>query len=339
MKTFTISFPGHGEFDEAAHARLVANHFGTEHARWWRSRPASICCRSSPRQFDEPIGDSSMVPTYLVSKMIRSRPRSRSEATAATSCSAATRTTPSCRTRIASAASCRLLCARPSAARRRGCRPARADAQRILRFTADLSRNLVRVNHFFDAEQRAQLLRPIWQSIDGRAEDPEALRVALAERSHSALQQATRVDFLTYLCDDILAKVDRASMLTSLEVRAPLLDYRIIEFAFGRLPDSFRAARGERKLLLRTLGRKLLPPALDLTRKQGFSVPFDDWFTGEWGRFIEEVVREADPAVFDRNVIERLLRDQRDRVSHRQRLFALTMFELWRRRYGISVTA
>ena len=339
VKTFTISFPGHGEFDEAAHARLVADHFGTEHHEMVAEPTSVDLLPRLAEQFDEPLGDSSMVPTYLVSKMIRREAKvalggdggdelfgGYAHHLTLSQEDRVRRFVPAPMRNAIGGAASRL----PAGMRGR---------QRILRFAADLSRNLVRVNQFFDAEQRANLLKPLWQSLDGRGGDPETFRAALSSRSHSALQRATRVDFLTYLCDDILAKVDRASMLTSLEVRAPLLDHRIIEFAFGRIPDSLRAANRERKILLRALGRKLLPPALDLNRKQGFTVPFDDWFRGEWGGFIEEVLLQADPAIFDRDVIARLIREQRDRLSHRQRLFALTMFELWRRRYGISVTA
>ena len=100
-------------------------------------------------------------------------------------------------------------------------------------------------------------------------------------------------------------------MLTSLEVRSPWLDHRLIGFAFGRVPDRLRATETDRKVLLRMLAARLLPKELDLTRKQGFSLPLAAWFKGDWGRFVEEVLREADPALFDRGVIDKLIREQR----------------------------
>jgi asparagine synthase (glutamine-hydrolysing) len=151
------------------------------------------------------------------------------------------------------------------------------------------------------------------------------------------LQRLTRADFASYLCDDILVKVDRASMLASLEVRAPFLDQRIIEFAFGRVPDALRATLLERKILLRRLAKRLLPPALDRKRKQGFSIPLAAWFRGDWGRYIEAVLRAAPPALLAPAGVNTLLVGQRRGRNNGQRLFALAMLELWRQEYRIDL--
>jgi asparagine synthase (glutamine-hydrolysing) len=165
---------------------------------------------------------------------------------------------------------------------------------------------------------------------------PEAFKVGLCRPGASILQQATEVDFQTYLVDDILVKVDRASMLASLEVRAPWLDPRLIEFGFT-LPDHLRATARERKVLTRRLARRLLPPALDVNRKQGFSLPLDAWFKGEWGRVVREVLADAEPSLFNRGFIQELLDGQRRGLGNMQRLFSLTMFELWRREYRVAI--
>ena len=147
---------------------------------------------------------------------------------------------------------------------------------------------------------------------------------------------ATRVDFETYLPDDILVKVDRASMLASLEMRAPFLDPRIIELAFGRLPESMRASGGERKIILKRLAARVLPRELDLSRKQGFSIPLSHWFKGDWGGLIIEALNQPD-SPFDRRMVARLIAGERRGLRNAHRLFALAIFELWRRHYGISV--
>jgi asparagine synthase (glutamine-hydrolysing) len=159
------------------------------------------------------------------------------------------------------------------------------------------------------------------------------------DASHSLLRQATEADFTTTMCDGYLVKVDRASMLNSLEIRAPWLDYRLIEFAFGRVPDHLRATARERKILPRRLARKLLPPQLDLKRKQGFSIPLSAWLTGTWGPFFNDVLRDADRSLFNPQVIEGLLAGQRKGRANAARLFSLTMFELWRREYNIALPA
>jgi asparagine synthase (glutamine-hydrolysing) len=141
------------------------------------------------------------------------------------------------------------------------------------------------------------------------------------------------------MCDGYLVKVDRASMLNSLEIRAPWLDYRLIEFAFGRVPDYLRATASERKILPRMLAAKLLPSRLDLKRKQGFSIPLAAWLQGTWGPFFESVLREADPHLFNQATIQALIRGQRKGRANAARLFCLTMFELWRREYRIALPA
>jgi asparagine synthase (glutamine-hydrolysing) len=157
--------------------------------------------------------------------------------------------------------------------------------------------------------------------------------------SHSALRQGTEADFRTTLVDAYLVKTDRASSLASLELRAPWLDHRIVEFAFGRVPDALRATETERKILPRRLARRLLPPALNLERKQGLTMPLHRWFDGSWGAFMEDVLRDAEPALFNRRMIGELLAWQRRGLDNTGRLFALTIFELWRREYRVALPA
>jgi asparagine synthase (glutamine-hydrolysing) len=110
--------------------------------------------------------------------------------------------------------------------------------------------------------------------------------------SLSILQQITRLDLYSYLPDDVLVKVDRASMLNSLEVRSPLLDYRIAEFAF-RLPDRLRFKGGGRKYLLKKVARKYLPSDFPFERKQGFSIPEAEWFKEQWKAKINHVANSG----------------------------------------------
>jgi asparagine synthase (glutamine-hydrolysing) len=147
----------------------------------------------------------------------------------------------------------------------------------------------------------------------------------------------TAADFRTYLPEDILVKVDRASMLASLEVRAPFLDYRVVEFAFGKVPDVLRATRTDRKILLRMLARRLLPKELDVTRKQGFSIPVDSWFTGGWGSYFRDVLRSSPSTLYDQSEIDELLKSQERGLLNGNRLFNLAILELWRREYDVQV--
>jgi asparagine synthase (glutamine-hydrolysing) len=335
IKTFTVSFPGHGAYDEAPFARAVAEHFDTEHMELV-AEPASVdLLPQLARQYDEPIADSSMVPTYLISKVIRQT------ATVALGGDGGDelfggyphycwlqeqanirRLLPVSVRRIVGFAGRRL----PLGFRGRNY---------VVGLNLDVAGSIAQFNLYFDADARRRLLRREPAACAERC-SPEAYKVGLCAGGASVLSHATAVDFQTYLVDDILVKVDRASMLASLEVRAPWLDPRLIEFAF-RLPDRLRATSRDRKVLLRALASRLLPRSLDLDRKQGFSLPLNAWFAGNWGSFMEDVLREADPSLFDRGFIAELIAAQRRGLGNTQRLFSLTIFELWRRHYRVSV--
>ena len=144
------------------------------------------------------------------------------------------------------------------------------------------------------------------------------------------------LDFLTYMCDDILVKVDRASMLTSLEVRAPLLDAKIIEFAFGRLSPEQRASGAGRKLLLRHVARKRLPAWFDSHRKQGFSIPLAAWLRGPWASLLQDLAESSGDGLLEPDAVRAFLRagEAGDRLAHQ--IYQLAMLELWRRQYRIS---
>jgi asparagine synthase (glutamine-hydrolysing) len=136
------------------------------------------------------------------------------------------------------------------------------------------------------------------------------------------------------MADDILVKVDRSSMLTSLEVRAPFLDTAVVEFAF-RLPDGVRATRHERKILLRKLGSRLLPKQLDLRRKQGFSIPVDVWARNAWTPLIESA-RAAGGMLVSTAVLSDWQRRVTTGESAGDRLFSLLFLALWEREHGVT---
>jgi asparagine synthase (glutamine-hydrolysing) len=205
----------------------------------------------------------------------------------------------------------------------------------LLGLTGDQAFSVGQFNQFFDPVMRRRLMGPLLAGAGNGT--PEAFRAMLWASGDTPLQQATATDFRSYLVDDILVKVDRASMLSSLEVRAPWLDPRLIELAFAEVPDRLRATVHERKILPRKLAARLLPPTLDLTRKQGFSLPLDAWFQGEWGAFIRDVLTDPRQALLDRGVVNSLVTGQQRGLANSHRLFALAMFELWRREYRVEI--
>ena len=337
VKTFTITFPGHAAYDEGPYARLVARHFGTEHMEMVAEPNTVELLSELARQFDEPIGDSSLVPTYLVARMVRQH------ATVALGGDGGDELFGGYQrySSVQRQETIRRFIPRPirkliEAAAASVLPPGLKGRNFLLEFTGDLPQSIARVNTYFDPVSRYRLLGPLGLKPNPK-KLPELYKVSLCLPGHSPLQQATRVDFQTNLVDDFLVKVDRASMLTSLEVRAPWLDHRLIELAFGGVPDRLRATVRERKILPRRLAQRLLPPQLDLERKQGFGLPMSAWFKEDWGRYIEAVLLDADPHLFDQRLIHRLVAGQRQGYANTNRLFLLAMFELWRREYRVVI--
>jgi len=312
---------------------MVAKHFGTEHVEV-AAEPATIdLLPELARQYDEPMADSSMVPTFLVSRLIRRDAKVALGGDGGDELFGGylhyewVRRQDIIRKMIPSP-----LRAVTSAFGR--ALPVGIRGRNYLLGTGrDIDWSIAHANVYFDVEARRRLLAPSGIAVD---ESPEYAKAGLGI-GRTAVQRSMAMDFRSYLVDDILVKVDRASMLTSLEVRAPLLDPRIIEFAYGRVPDHLRAWRGKRKVLLRKLARKLLPPQLDITRKQGFSIPLHKWFAGDWGRYMRDVLTQADASLFDPNAIRSLISGQERGLGNTHRIFALTLFELWRREYRPSL--
>ena len=188
------------------------------------------------------------------------------------------------------------------------------------------------VNHFFTVRDRRDMLGTAF-SADAR---PEMARAAACDAAQGVPGLAMIGDFNTYLCDDILVKVDRASMLSSLEVRAPWLSRDIIEFAYQSVPNHLRVDHGSSKIIVKTLAKRLLPAQLNMERKQGFAIPIDAWIAGSWGEYMEDVLRSAPAWLLSPKAVTELFAGQRRGRNNGQRLFALTMLELWRRAYGMQ---
>jgi asparagine synthase (glutamine-hydrolysing) len=330
VRTFTIGFKGHDALDETGHARLIADHFGTEHTELFAEPDVVEMLPRLVAQYDEPMVDSSMFPTFVVSQLVRQH------------CTVALGGDGGDELFGGYEHYSRLLALR----RRVGWVPwplralAAGTAVAILPLgfrgrnwlkglDFDVDHGLPLIAGYFDAAARRRLLAGHDHPIV--AEDIYRSRIP---GGGDLLQRATRMDFNDYLAEDILVKVDRASMLASLEVRAPLLDYRLIEFAFGKVPPRLKATADSKKVLLKRLAAKLLPPEFDRQRKQGFSIPLAEWLKqGPFRDTFWSVLTDRD-CLFDRRAVQALLDGHDAGRSNGERLFALVQFELWRREYG-----
>jgi len=183
----------------------------------------------------------------------------------------------------------------------------------------------------FDASLRRRVLRPeLWEALGEHQLEPEWLGREMWPAVPDPLTQMSVWDLRMFLPEDILAKVDRASMAVALEVRAPWLDHRIIEFALRSVPPELKVKKGSPRILQRLLARKLLPQELDLNRKQGFVMPTHQWLIGAWAKPAGEVLNAGPMAEwFSTSFIEEMRTGLRKGYSNGVRLFALLFFGLW----------
>lgn len=281
VKTFTIRFENPA-FDEADHAAAVARHLGTDHAE-------ETCTASAmrdvvdmlPDMFDEPFADSSAVPTYVVSRMTRRH------VTVALSGDGGDELFFGYPRYLLNARA-RWLLASPRAVRVGVARAAGVLPVRRLRRAAEVLRHddddrYLRFVAWFRPEEIT--------ALTGRPASPYAAYLE-ARAGAAGLPAAARppvADLVTYLPEDILVKVDRASMAVGLESRAPLLDHRVAEMAL-RLPLSLKWRGGSTKLLLRRLLYRRVPKSLLERPKMGFGVPLTDWLSGPLRARMEDLL-------------------------------------------------
>lgn len=342
VRTFTIGFH-EAAFNEAVHAKAVARHLGTDHTELYVTpAEAQAVIPMLPRMYDEPFADSSQIPTYLVSKLARSH------VTVALSGDGGDELFGGYSRYFQGRQVWSAVGWMPSPLRsalRRGLRMLRPetwdrvlDRVRVFRggaVTGDRLHKLADIVGTEDLDGIYNRLIRVWHNPpiaggDGPQVpllDPVGM-ANLRDPVHRMMYQ----DLVTYLTEDILVKVDRASMAASLEARAPLLDARVVEFAW-RLPLSMKVHGNQGKWPLRQLLYRHVPRALLDRPKMGFGVPIDAWLRGPLRAWAEslmdaEKIRaqgHLDPAPIRQAWDEHL-------SGHRNwqyQLWAVLMFQAW----------
>ncbi|MBI4847211.1 MAG: asparagine synthase (glutamine-hydrolyzing) [Nitrospirae bacterium] len=338
VKTFSIGFED-SNFNELPYARIVAEHFGTEHTELIVRPDMFSILPDLVRQFDEPFADSSMLPTYYVSKVTREK------VTVALSGDGGDEIFGGYNLYRAGLFDYYMRLMLPEPVRKGIAWSSRFLPEKgLARVKSQLSKlqytqyeSLIErcSEAYFKTSYRTMLLSSEARaSLNSRFLEPEGSRLGLFENRHDGIiDRMSYVDLHTYLPNDILVKVDRASMLASLEVRAPLLDYRIAEFSFRNVPDNMKIHGSTAKYLLKRLAGKILPQTLDINRKWGFAVPVADWFRGPLSTGIRDTLLGTKNVYFDQACIRRLLDEHSQGRDHSLRLFSLLVYYLWEREY------
>lgn len=324
VKTFTIGFE-ENKYDETNYARQVAKHIASEHHEFVVRIDNADSLEKLIYYFDEPFADSSAIPTYYVSKMARDHVKVVLSGDGGDELFGGYNW-------YGWVLDHEKLNAMPSAMRRTiGFIASRVPFNyRGRHFLQTLALNefdtFTERTGFFSQEDSGGIL-----TSDIRASALDAYQDFYAKSGSSPLERLTRTDFHYYLPDDILTKVDRASMAVSLEARVPLLDHKVCEYAFS-LPDNFKIRNNVKKYLLKRIAAQLLPSGFPLERKQGFSIPLKEWMKGALGEMCMEAVHSGSTDnVFRKDFIEKLFKEHVSGAhNHAQKLWAVLVFAVWK---------
>ena len=338
VKTFTIGFEGAGAvaaYDETAGARLVAERFETDHTEFRVTPSAVQLIDRLIWHHDGAFGDSSAIPTYLVSELTRPHVTvvltgdGGDELFAGYLRFRAALTAERLPGGIAGAleAALRVLPAAPHE------RHLLARARRFARFMhLPLVERAARWNSVFP-DDLPLLLHPDVLRAAGTLDPTAHLRPRLDDlRRASPLSQLLAANFASYLPDDLLVKTDRCTMAKSLEARAPLLDTALMEYA-ASLPDAFKLRGWRTKAILRDAFADLVPVDIDRRPKTGFGVPLDAWFRGELRDFVRDTLLGSSAAsrpYVRHDRVHQLVDDhQAGRGNYGHKLWSLVCFERW----------
>jgi asparagine synthase (glutamine-hydrolysing) len=332
VKTFSIGFEDQ-DYSELEHARAVAAHLGTDHHELVVKPRALEMLPRLVWGMDEPFSDASMIPTFHVAEMARRHVTVALSGDGGDEAHGGYTTYAWARdyARVdAIPQPLRRLLAAPSAL----LPPDHALGRKLRRFGLDVAGRHLDVMAHFPARDLAGVLAPSLRDAL-RGHDPFLAARAVHEQASrivGPVPALLHLDAMTYMIDDVLVKVDRTSMLNSLEVRAPLLDHVVLEFV-ARMPFAQKLRGDVTKWALREVGRPLLPPGIMQRGKQGFGVPLEHWFGHDFGRLAREVLldrRCRDRGWLDPRGVERVLAGEGLRDAQRARqVFTLVCLELW----------
>ncbi len=348
VKTFTIGF--HEErYDESKCAKAVARHLGTDHVELCVTpEQARDVIPKLPYVYDEPFSDSSQIPTFLVSSLARQ------EVTVALSGDGGDELFGGYDRYQVGASIWGKAGWIPMSIRRLAANTLRGSPVAVKGFlarmlgqflpehveldlTADKLQRLLEVVAVGTAEQMYRQLVSHWKNPEKIVIGGVEGRTVLTEpdrwpETGTFTEKMMYLDTMTYLPDDILTKVDRASMAVSLEVRVPLLDHRIVEFAW-RLPFRHKVRQGQSKWLPRQVLYKYVPKELVERPKKGFAIPVGPWLRGplrEWAESLLDEKRLTNEGFFDSAPIRRKWKEHLSgRHDWQYYLWDVLMFQAW----------
>jgi asparagine synthase (glutamine-hydrolysing) len=341
VQTFSIGFED-DSYNEVTYANAVANHFNTDHhVEVLKPDIASLVERLVPHH-DEPFADTSIFPTYLVSKLASQKVKVVLSGDGGDELFAGYDTYIAEKLdryygRLPGALRQRVL---PRLAAWLPPQPAKKGLiNKVKRMVdggaLDPSLQHTRWMMFLNSTEKAELYRPdLRETLDHELIASYFGGYFETANRFDTLAQQQYVDVKTYLADDILTKVDRMSMAVSLEARVPLLDYRIVEFALN-LPPHMKLNGSRTKSILRNAVKRLVPDLVLEKPKQGFSIPMKHWLRTSLKPMMLDLLSKDSlngHGYFEHQTVSKWIQEHIEgRANHSHRLWSLMVFELWRR--------
>lgn len=349
VKTFTIGFDDQ-RFNEATHAKRVAQHLGTDHTELYVSAQDALgVVPQLPSVYCEPFSDSSQIPTVLVSRLARK------EVTVALSGDGGDELFCGYNRYIMAARTWKTLSRVPVAGRKLAGSAMKfvsqgtwdsvfTAANRILPSSlrqAHAGLKMHKAGEVIGSAGMEELYLKLvqnWRDPLSMVRGADAYKTLLDTPQDLDLGQLTDVqrmmalDMMTYLPDDVLTKVDRAAMSASLEGRVPFLDHSVAEFAWS-LPQQFKFAEGQGKWILRQVLYRHVPRELIERPKMGFGIPLKDWLRGplkDWGEALLDETRLKQEGFFDAVAVrQKWEAHQSNEINCEHQLWAILMFQAW----------
>tara|TARA_A100001015_G_scaffold310059_1_gene410676 strand:+ start:1345 stop:3252 length:1908 start_codon:yes stop_codon:yes gene_type:complete len=344
LKTFTIGVPDIG-LNEAPYARDIAKHLGTDHTEINCTEEEAIeMIKDLSFFYDEPFADSSAIPTTLVSKAARK------DVTVALSADGGDEifggynrydfmhrygktlnSIPKAVRKILVGAMGNISSEKIPVLKDKYNFHNRYEKLKTVLNDPSEKEIMLSLSQQFNDEQMKSVMKSEFTSLPTMFQSKEML-----EDFKSPLSYMMAIDFQTYMLDDILQKVDRATMTNSLEGREPMLDHRILEFA-AQLPDEYKYQNGIKKRILREITHDYIPKELLDRPKMGFAIPIAKWLKNELRDHVEEYLNEGrieKQGIFNWEFITKLKMDfYKGRKEYDSKLWYFLMFQMWYERW------
>ena len=341
-KTFSIGFDD-PSYNELGWAQMVADHLGVDHTSKVIKPEVAGLFEDLMYFMDDPIADFSIFPTYMVSRLARSQVK------VVLSGDGGDELFGGYETYLADEKA-RLYERIPKVIRSQGIERLigsfKPQAQKkglvnkAKRFIEGMEHpealSHTRWRLFAGELIQQTLLTPDAKNAITQPVETHILELFQQAGERSPLNRSLYVDVKSYLCDNILTKVDRMSMAVSLEARVPFLDRELVELAF-RIPSQYKVDRGKTKVLLKTLAARRVPHDCVYRPKEGFSIPIKQWLKTQFRPILEDYLQPdilKEQGLFEPKIVEQLKQEHfANKANHSHLLWSLIVFQAWYRRW------